>query len=905
MGLFSDTKTINVSSVLYNMAGDENDRPNFLKGTIFGSVIGNSPSLADDLTGAHFNGPGMKQRQFFRWADSVNMSGLPSATITNSIALDTSIVGGEIPISPTPVGLILTCYSANVSEGNPDAWLERWILENHPTRIGEDWLGDYDPVTNSFSVEFPNNDFFSWSNVTAPVYDPSKRYVVGKYIETTTSSEGTIVYGTPTSGVLTLPDLTGWTLDGSTGSFTTSNLVRFRTTVWTYSDATPPATVEDNVSADVSGNLNTSVDNYSREVPVTNNGIEVEGERQFWTFTGTDSITNDYEDVQVTYTDMGGGVTRTETSTTTGEQVTPSWTSQYDTQPIFYGQVSGYEQVFLYEVGTGNTTLDTLVDSVDTSDLQEFFPFMPLRINNVSVGESMYDSLRAEMTKGYKRAFQGKKFSDLIALVEDNPSVDDIDYAYLIFGVSLNVKEVSCKKYLYNFFETLKTYQSAGSSGAIAALNSQIASYNTALSDLNVWLSTDWGSSIWGSIPTRPAIPAITPPAVNTIRLNDSSLGFDIRLNWIDITTDQIAGTYETDPDITSGLVTPLKGEFHLCVGADIVYTERDSYNNYAVGSSVKETTHTIPSMHIYWQVDDNSYRKMTIYGLVHENYIYGGKSVKITSTEALADTDESGFVVPLHYPTFSAMGIVDYTQMATANCHIMFNCYTVTVQKWYEKLIFKILLLILIIVVAVILSPGSFAAGGGLLGGNLAVGAALGLTGTAAIVAGVVANYIASIIVSEVLKVVGTALFGEKWGAVFAAIAGFALGAAISGVKLWSAEGLLGLGNAVANGYAGWTQANIAEMGEALDEDREDYEKRMDYIDGLIRGLGGNDLNFNPLFLTDTGRRGNGRGSSGYMPETADEYIRRTTMTGSDIVELTHSMVYDFVDVSKTLPRN
>jgi len=188
-----------------------------------------------------------------------------------------------------------------------------------------------------------------------------------------------------------------------------------------------------------------------------------------------------------------------------------------------------------------------------------------------------------------------------------------------------------------------------------------------------------------------------------------------------------------------------------------------------------------------------------------------------------------------------------------------------------------------------------------------VAVGAALGLSGTAALVAGVVANYIAAIIVSELLKVVGTELFGEKWGNVFAAIASFALTAGTSGIDLMSAEGLIQLGSVTANAWAGWVEGDIAEMNESLEDEGDAYEKEMDRIDQKMKELmGGNDLNFNPMFLTEYGR-GNGRsgGSKGYMPETADEYIRRTTMTGSDIVEITHSMVYDYVDVAKTLPRN
>ncbi|CBW47059.1 N5 gp53-like protein [Roseovarius sp. 217 phage 1] len=889
------------------MAGDENDRPDFIKGTIFGSVMSNSPSLSDDIQTSLFGGPGMKQRQFFRYADRNNIPGMVSTTIVNDIKVDTTVVAGQIPLTaspPAPPGLQITVFSSELSYGDFEPWIIKWILENHPTRLGEDWLGEFNPATNTFSVEFPNNDFFSWLNdgSTGPVFDSSKRYVWAKFIEYSNASESAVVEGTPTTGVTTLPSLTGFDVDSDTQTFTPVTLTRNRTTIYSYSNGDPDVTHENAVNADVSAQLNTADEVWSREVVISQNGIELQGEKQIWNFTGTDTVVGGYTNTVITQTDLGGGLIRTETATTTGEQVAESWTTRYDTQDLYVGQQYGPEQVFIYEIGTGNATLDALATEADSSGFQEFFPFMPIRIDNVSITEPQYQTEYEATKKAYKRAYQGKKFDDLITSVEDNPSIDDIDFAYLCFGASLNVKENACKKYIYNFMEKMIPFQSGGSGNAMTDLAADVAAYNTALSALQTWENTNWDNTSWFSIPQRPELPKITRPPINTIQLKDSTFGFDYRLSWVHTEISQHVGSYHNDADHV-GVDVPTVDDFHLNKGDDFVWQERDNYNIFDV--IIRYKTSRIQKMYIFWQVDSNTYRKMAIWGFVSENYIYKGKAVKITSSQALDDNEESGFLIPLHYPTMSEMNIVDYTQMATANAHILFNSYEVTKQRWYQRGIFKILLVILIIVIAVVVFPGAFAAGGGILGSNLAVGAALGLTGTAALVAGVVANYIASIVISEILKVVGTALFGEKWGAIFAAIAGFAIGAAVTGVDMFSAEGLLKLGGAVANGYSGWVQGDINEMNADLEEDGEDYENEMERIQDLIDNLGGNNLNFNPMFLTNWGRGNGRRGNRGYMPETADEYIRRTTMTGTDIVELTHSMVYDYVSVARTLPRN
>jgi len=906
MGLFSDKKIITVSSTLYNMAGDEDDRPDFLKGTMFGAVMADAPSLADELTGAYFNGPGQKLLQFFRYCEQVDYSVMPTASIVNSASVDPVVVAGEItlsPVPPAPAGLQISVYNAFVSDGDFEPWLEKWILENHPERISEEYLGDYDPSTDEFTIEFPNNDFFSFANdgTYGPVFSSSKRYIIGKYIEYSDSSEGPLVEGTPVV-VNTLPDVTDFTELTNTPAFDPVTLIRTRTTTYSYNNGDPDVIHEDAVNADVAAQLNRSTESHQREIMIQQNGIELQGERQTYYFTGADAVIGGYTNTVVTTTDLGGGVIRTETAVTTGEQVDVLWESQYDTQDIFIGEQYGPEQIFIYEVGTGNATLDALVGDVDASGFQEFFPFVPVRINNTSIEEPQYSDLNAENEAIYRRAFPGKRFGELVETVEENESIDDIDYAYLVWGTSLNAKENTAKMYAYDFFKKMIPFQDSGSGSAMADFQARLDAYEQAKIALQNWIAQyenedENNSTPWDPIPPRPEIPSLAPPPTTTIKLKDGSIGIDYRLTWVHIEEEQFSGTFEVVTDIQSKIK-----DCKMEVGSAVTWETEESYNNSDTDRT-RLVSNSIPSMKIYRQIDADTYRVITIWGLVSQNYIYGGKAVTISSTDALNDDDESGFLVPLHYPTMLEMNIIDYTQLCTANSHILFNSYEVTTQKWWQKGIFKILLVIAIIIIAVVVFPGSFAAGGGILGGNLAIGTALGLTGTAAIVAGVVANYIASIIIAEVLKIVGTELFGEKWGALFAALASFAIGMAISGTSLFSAEGLLGLGNALANGYAGWVQGDIAEMREDLDADRSDYEEKMEYIQDLIDDLDGeSNLNFNPMSLTRAKERGNSRG---YLPETSEQYIRRTTMTGTQIVELTHDMVYEYVTIARTLPRN
>ena len=109
-----------------------------------------------------------------------------------------------------------------------------------------------------------------------------------------------------------------------------------------------------------------------------------------------------------------------------------------------------------------------------------------------------------------------------------------------------------------------------------------------------------------------------------------------------------------------------------------------------------------------------------------------------------------------------------------------------------------------------------------------------------------------------------------------------------------------------MANGYSGMINAETMEIGMEMSENQSEYEEQMEKLNEMIKELSGNNgLNFNPMQLTDVYDGNKSQRTGSYMPETSDEFIRRTTMTGSDIVNITLSMVYDYTKLSLTLPKN
>ncbi len=918
MGLFSSKKIVSVASTVYNLAGDESNRTNFLKSTMFSAVMAEDDRfMGETVVGNHLTGPGIRQRTFFNWCVRNDFPGLPTYSASNAYEVDASVVE---PFLPGPTNGSSTAdaviQSVDISDGDYTDFAYQWILENRPEDVGSDWAAEYLEDTHEIFIQFDDTTTVTFD---AGTYDHEKQYLVAYFIHVEPSTSDPLVQGvlfedeTVTGN---LPDTTGYTQDTQTNTgIVTHTLTTTVTEDRTYGGSTPPSSTTTTTTEDVDFNgLHTTY------VDTVYNGGNGEGNQTSQT-KYTINIWENRHIVQQTTTTtttntLGSGEEETVTTTTVEDVLEPIYDYREDHQETYFSVTIGDPQVFIYEMGTGNTTLDAFFEEIQgNTPIPEYFPYIPLRRKNKSVAHVDLSDTYTMARQAYRKASGNQSFADLLNQIDENEDIDDVDHAMIVYGVSLNVEENACRQYLYEYFKSLIPLQ-AVSGSYMQTFVYGIQNYEAIVAEWDAWRASQ-NNNTWLN-PTEPTPPPTTPipsttmPTVTTVRLrtDDDAYKFDqldFRLNFIAIEEEFFTGLAKADAKknelwFEKGTVI----EWNALLGSQ---NNNDDRNNFV--SAFFNQNKKIETTYLYWQTSDTTYRRLTIYGAVHRNVIYDGKSVDITAHEALDDTDESGFIVNLHNPTVRAMRLVDSTQMATANTFIVFNSYKVTKKRWWQSFLGMLLIIIVVVVVSVILSPASVAGATGLLGTNAAVGAALGLSGTAAIIAGAVTNALAAILVTRAITDVSTLLFGEKWGAIIGAIASFAFNfgmtngfANLNLNSLMDAGNLLQFTNALANGYSGWVQANIAEIQETMQDEAEEYEDQMDHIQDLINGLGfNNDLSFNPMSLIDADK-GNGSGGS-YLPETVDEFIHRTTMTGSDIVDLTLSMVEDYAKLNLVLPEN
>lgn len=832
MGIFSRKKKTYVSSVVYNMAGDETQRANFLKTTVLGAVLNHKPSISGVITDTYLKGPGMRFRSFANWADRTDYNdvvGLVTGSISTTNSVDISVVAGQIPAS---FGSTILVQNATIDAADYTFWADQWISLNYPQRLATEYTTDFDEETNTITILWADT---TTSSFTPIGYDPLGSYLYAVYTEETMGAVDSVVEGE----VVDLeddddfPDITGWT-----------------------------------------------------EISYTDDGAgEIHGVWERTTYIGQAPDRDaTYSLKETMYQD-----------TLPGEPEDPPPDPPVEPPPIrsyrideqkIYGSSRTPMRVFIYQEGNGNSVLDALF--VQADGMGQFFPFIPFRINNKFVSETYLPEVYALAKKGYKKATTGK-FDKMVEDLSNNESLDDIDYAYTVFGVSLNVLENASRKYVYKFFqEIINDFPETGS----AAYDTWRIAWEEAKDSWDVW--TAWGAAqndpgdpLYGTPePVKLPYPAMPGSSIRVSSGSNPVMNYDMTVSWNAI--QETTGTGLIKPDAK-------RDELWFSIGTTSEFNETAWGEQDNVWQRILTASVGVDEIILNWQETETTWRKIRIMGLKHRNLIYKGKAVEITAKEALEDNDESGFIIPLHEGIYRAMGLVDGTQMATACSFMVFNCYKVVKQKWYQTTLFKIILIVVAIIIIIVTWGTSTPAV------LTALAAALGGT-TMAIILAATIYVLASMVITSLITRVSTKIFGEKWGAIIGAIvsivalnignavaSGQTLSTAFSG--LMRADNILALTNALGQGYAGYMNAATAEIYQKSQNVLDQYEEESRRIrEAWTRNLGIGRAYIDVFELTETLE---------INIESLDSFLQRTLMCGSDVADMSLNMLANFSEIT------
>ena len=536
MGLFSSKTKIYVSSVVYNMAGDDYEK--FLPSTLVSGAIQNVPNMGTFMMNNLFSGSGIRLRRFYTWA-------LRSG-YTNHIGLGTSTFYPDILIRkedlyPILVSLVnlqnnqtLDILEASINWYDISYIADMWVYNNRPDMINDPYsVEEFITITGSHREKRKGEDGYYWVTVL------DKR------------SDIKITFSSGSSVIIT----------------STQYPKDKRYLILSY-----------------------KVNTYQKDPTTGINNIIA--------------------------------------------------TKQY------------YEY---YAEGTGKSYYDSFFKKANPIK-KTYFPYIPLRQDKQFYSDSFHPDTYNWIRKAYKKVTgsqNNSNFNKLLKNLKDNKKINDIQYAYIQFGSSINSKNMENKKYIYEYFYNLYLNENL-SNNSTSSFNSSLIPIIKSIRNKTIEIKSDYGIASYN---TR------INYKISDFKIKNGKIFPGARKNKYSI--ERARESYETEEWVEDGGDSGTGHWATVTKYENIVYMRK--------------------------QISDNRYEEIRFTKLTYDNIIYSGKAVSYDAYNELGEEDESGFIIPLEYNSFKEIGLINSTDFATHCNYIVFNAYKKKKVRWYQKGIFKI----------------------------------------------------------------------------------------------------------------------------------------------------------------------------------------------------------------------
>jgi hypothetical protein len=898
MGLsgFKTTKRIiTVSSTVYNMSGDYSINDKYFKAIVISGILKNV-SVSDTILGSLFSCPKARFNKFFYYALSSNYKGNLTTKINNRKKVNiNAIIDYLNPASGTTVNI----EKAFIDYGDVVYWANKHILLNYPSLVFTDWIAEEAPLGQ---VLITYEDA-STELINLPVgYSYTSEYLIAyiKYYSDAYNEpviEGAII----DVDFEDLPDTSDYSAVDNITTENSESLTETTTILKEYSDSTPATTTTSSTS-----NTEEFTSYVKTKEKVTYLGV-ISGETrhslkdtyiEYLNYNITESTAVSIEVIN------HGTYTETITTTIVTELFEPVYSYQINSQTTILSELIN-EDMLIYKIGSGVTALDVLTNT-DTDIIEDLYPIIPLRINNRPINNISF--WYEEAKRMYTIAID-KKFDKLLDNIADNPSIRDIDYAYIHFGFPLNTESDDEKLYIYEFFKNLIDYQESTRVEYLDWLN-EIYANKQFITDYVEWFTAQSNSSdpLFGSNPPllsgtlgSKVIPA--PESILKFRTNTESFdNFDIRMSWNNIQEDIYNGLGKTGAkkgDIWFNTIPPPEN-------LDFVNLHTSNIETFSeivrIGAFTYDPVSLLKDDHIYLyqQIETDSYRVLSIAGLTYKNYIYKSRSVDITGKQALLDIELSELIIPLSQYVLNQLSWVAGNEICIRAGNIIFNSFKVNKQMWFQSKLFKIIVIVYLIIVVIVVTV--FSAGtatGPVASLSAAIVASLAITGTVALILTAIItfaiNMLIGMIISALLTKLLTPLIGERYAKLVSAIATAVIMAGIntnfdvSAMQdfLLRADNIILTSLSVVNTVIEdiYDIKGLSTEVKTLQERNEKQDKLIKENNALL-GIDRADDLIN-IILKQL-----------ILKETPSEFLSRTLLRSDDVIEMTMSAISRFTDI-------
>jgi hypothetical protein len=312
----------------------------------------------------------------------------------------------------------------------------------------------------------------------------------------------------------------------------------------------------------------------------------------------------------------------------------------------------------------------------------EFYPIVPFRLANRDLTHEDYRDEETYKTSKKLLKYLGLSLDDIAENINENPSVGDIDNAYITFGVPIDTESKEGNKYLALFFDHMAGYSKYKKSH-----------YDKALNPDPVWVDTSEKGNSSGYWEDGKQ----TLPPVNTVTIRDASLDLTLAYHYVEMS-------------VHTGVKTKVKKvikEIDIKTDGSISSTTYAGAIRAILGSA---TTYSRSTVTFYHQLDADTYKKIVVHGPVIINNIYKNKEV-ITDLADAMDEDNGSFIVPLHNPTLQKLTVLERADFYKVSVNLIFNSYDIVKTKWYQTGFFQFVVLVIGVIIAIVTYQPQFIA--------------------------------------------------------------------------------------------------------------------------------------------------------------------------------------------------
>ena len=341
---------------------------------------------------------------------------------------------------------------------------------------------------------------------------------------------------------------------------------------------------------------------------------------------------------------------------------------------------------WFYDISTKKYPALVPENSIDEEN--NLLPVVPVRYQNKSM--SREDVRETDLFKTSQKLLKkiGLDFDQITEVLESNEYINDIDNAYIMFGVDLQTEEVSSIRYLAEYFDSLadKTTVDLFSLLKSNCLFGNITPYETA-PQYNVT------SYIFN-------IPDTLPAATDEVSWTSS----DGTTASIKVTSNANFGLFEEDYGLNMSLLfSHIRSD--ICRGSigeighaikEFILGEEYQRPNVARGY------HDDSTLILKVQIAKNAYKKITVKGLVHRSGVYKKHDYITPLSYIIKDSSNHSFIIPLHYNLSLTLPREIRNKLYQDSLLIWINAYKSISVEWYQTGFFTFIVLVVGMVISV-----------------------------------------------------------------------------------------------------------------------------------------------------------------------------------------------------------